>query len=92
MKLVREKINLSEYPADFWPILSKADVFDSSCSPEAKVIFIDFDEGYFLGSVGSKYLEVFLKRFFAISRRRRRRVPKGTQEGDDTSASISIVD
>lgn len=35
-------------PAELKRYITGADVFDSSCSPEAKVYFIDKDEGYYL--------------------------------------------
>ena len=35
-------------PRDLEKIISGADVYDSSCSPEARVYFIDKDGGYFL--------------------------------------------
>jgi kanamycin kinase len=45
------------YPADFHPLLSGGKLFDSSCSSEAKVIFIDRDSGYFLKSAPKGVLE-----------------------------------
>lgn len=58
--------NLSIYPAELQPLLSGAKLFDSSSSPEAKVIFIEKDEGYFLKSApkGSLEREVTMTRFF----------------------------
>ncbi len=41
---------LEEYPSEFHTLMLGADVYDSSCSEEARVIFIDRDEGYFLKS------------------------------------------
>lgn len=37
-----------EMPEDIRRFVSGADVYDSSCSPEAKVYFIDKDNGYYL--------------------------------------------
>ena len=50
--MIRTKINvdIDAYPDTFKPLLLNADVFDSSCSPEARVIFIDKDCGYYLKS------------------------------------------
>ncbi|MBQ7387041.1 MAG: aminoglycoside 3'-phosphotransferase [Clostridia bacterium] len=36
------------YPTALEPILAGARIFDSSCSPEARVYFIDKDDGYYL--------------------------------------------
>ena len=40
--------NLSEYPSDIRALMEGAKVYDSSCSPEARVLFIERDNGYFL--------------------------------------------
>jgi kanamycin kinase len=58
--------NIAGYPAEFRPVLSGAKLFDSSCSPEAKVIFIDKDNGYFLKSApkGSLEREATMTRYF----------------------------
>lgn len=37
-------------PCEFSELIAGADVYDSSCSPEARVLFIDRDCGYFLKS------------------------------------------
>lgn len=50
MQLKPISINLQNYPAPFHSILQGGDLFDSSCSAEAQVIFIDQEEGYFLKS------------------------------------------
>jgi kanamycin kinase len=59
--------DFSEYPAEFHSLLSGAELFDSSCSEEARVIFIDKDSGYFLKSAppGSLRHEAELTRYFA---------------------------
>lgn len=41
-------IDLNDYPDVFSPLLKDAKVYDSSCSPEAKVIYIEKDSGYYL--------------------------------------------
>ncbi|MBR3967666.1 MAG: aminoglycoside 3'-phosphotransferase [Clostridia bacterium] len=41
-------IIIDEIPEIFHPYLSGADIYDSSCSPEARVYYIDKDNGYFL--------------------------------------------
>ncbi|MDR0857578.1 MAG: aminoglycoside 3'-phosphotransferase [Oscillospiraceae bacterium] len=50
MKLTPITINLADYPAEFYPLLNGAKLYDSSSSPDAKVIFIDKGCGYFLKS------------------------------------------
>ena len=56
------------FPAEYRPLLSGAAVYDSSCSPAAKVYFIDRDGGYYLKtqpvSSGSLRLEAEKTRFF----------------------------
>ena len=39
---------LSEFPETFHSIIANARVYDSSCSPEARVYFVDKDGGYYL--------------------------------------------
>lgn len=50
MKLTPKVIDISTYPPDLAPYLTGVTVFDSSCSPNAKVLFLDKDGGYFLKS------------------------------------------
>jgi kanamycin kinase len=57
MTLTPINIILSEYPAELHPFLSGAALYDSSCSPEARVIFIDRDGGFFLKSAAKGALE-----------------------------------
>ena len=47
--MIRTKtaLNLSGYPAKIIPFLAGADIYDSSCSKEARVYFSDKDQGYF---------------------------------------------
>ena len=49
--------DLSGIPEAFQPILSGAPVFDSSCSPEARVLFIDRDDGFYLKSAPAGMLK-----------------------------------
>lgn len=46
-----------EIPQDIRRFVSGADIYDSSCSPEARVYFIDKENGYYLKCVGSGSLE-----------------------------------
>lgn len=66
MKLTPVKPNIESYPDELRSLLSGAKLFDSSCSPEASVIFIDKDDGYFLKSAakGSLERESVLTKYF----------------------------
>lgn len=57
---------LDEIPAQFHSLLENASVFDSSCSPNARVLFIDKDDGFFLKSApaGTLAEEAALTSFF----------------------------
>lgn len=63
-KLIRTDIDA--FPREFHTLIRDSSVFDSSCSPEAKVYFIDKDEGYFLkcSSKDSLRKEAELTRYF----------------------------
>lgn len=58
--------NLADYPREYHRLLDGASVYDSSCSPEARVIFIDRDGGYYLKKAprGTLQKEVELTRYF----------------------------
>ncbi|MBQ9784966.1 MAG: aminoglycoside 3'-phosphotransferase [Clostridia bacterium] len=57
---------LRDYPEAYRELLSDARVYDSSCSPEARVWFIDRDGGFYLKSApaGSLEREAVLTRYF----------------------------
>jgi kanamycin kinase len=59
-------IDIDEYPAPLRPYLGGAKLYDSSCSPKARVIFIDKDSGYFLkiAPASELGLEYELTRYF----------------------------
>lgn len=59
-------LNRMEVPDFVHPFLEGAGVYDSSCSPMAKVWFLDKDRGYYLKSAakGSLQKETELARFF----------------------------
>ena len=42
--------NIYEYPQLLWDYLVDCDLYDSSCSPEAKVLFADKEGGYYIKS------------------------------------------
>lgn len=50
-------IELSSFPENLRPILSGADIFDSSCSSDARVWFINRDGGYYLKSAATGALK-----------------------------------
>ena len=66
MKRTPISLNLNDYPEEFHPLLQGATVFDSSCSPEAKVIFLDREDGYYLKSApkGTLAKNAEMTRFF----------------------------
>ena len=53
-------------PSGILPLLTGAQVYDSSCSPEARVYFIDKDEGYYLkrGRAGTLETEARMDAYF----------------------------
>ena len=42
------KLNIETYPEAVISYMKDSVLYDSSCSPQAKVVFIDKDDGYFL--------------------------------------------
>jgi kanamycin kinase len=66
MALTPIRFDAGSYPIEFQSILSGAKLYDSSCSPEARVIFIDKDSGYFLKSASKGALdrEAVMTRYF----------------------------
>lgn len=57
MKRTPIETELSLFPAGFHSILDGAQVFDSSCSQQAKVYYIEKEGGFFLKSAGAGMLE-----------------------------------
>lgn len=66
MVLTRIDIDIAEYPAEYRPFLRDAKLYDSSCSPTARVIYIDKGNGYFLKSApkGDLHREAAITRYF----------------------------
>ena len=66
MKRTPISVCLADFPAPFHPFLENATVYDSSCSPEARVFFIERDEGYYLkhAPTGTLELEMQQTRYF----------------------------
>ena len=61
-----ENPSLSYFPKEAFEIIKDAKIYDSSCSPEARVFFIDKDSGYYLktSDCGTLKKEAELTRFF----------------------------
>ncbi len=57
MKLTPIHPNIENFPDELRSLITGARLFDSSCSPEASVIYIDKDNGYFLKSAAKGSLE-----------------------------------
>ena len=66
MNRTKKLIDITDYPTEFHSLLKDSQVFDSSCSPEARVIFINKDCGYYLKSAkkGALQREAEMTRFF----------------------------
>ena len=61
MKRTLMKPDLSSFPEQFRPLLASAKVYDSSCSPVAKVWFLDTEGGLYLKSAPLGKLESEVK-------------------------------
>jgi len=57
MKRTPVQVCLERVPETYHRLIAGAPVYDSSCSPEARVLFIDRDGGYFLKSAPKGTLE-----------------------------------
>ena len=66
MERKRIQPNLGDIPARFHPLFEGAEVYDSSCSAVARVLFIDKEDGFFLKStpVGSLKREAVMTEWF----------------------------
>lgn len=66
MKRIPVTTDLSRFPVQFHPLLTGNPVFDSSCSPEARVYFLDTDGGMYLKSApkGTLKTEAEMTRYF----------------------------
>ncbi len=66
MKRTPITLDFSIFPAEIRPLLTGADIYDSSCSPEARVYFVDRDGGLYLKSAaaGTLRAEAEKTRFF----------------------------
>ena len=61
MRRTRIKPDIERFPAAFHSLLDSVPFYDSSCSPEASVWFIDRDGGYFLKSAAKGTLDAEAK-------------------------------
>ncbi len=66
MKRTKANIKVENFPSRLHPFLKDAEFYDSSCSPQATVLFIDKDGGYYLKSSakGTLEKEAVLTRFY----------------------------
>ena len=66
MKKTPISVNFNDFPEEFHPSLERARVFDSSCSPEARVYFLDLDGGFYLKTAagGSLKKEALMDDYF----------------------------
>lgn len=66
MQKVLIRPDFADIPAAFHSLLRNAPVYDSSCSPEARVLYVDREEGFYLKSAaaGSLETEAALTRYF----------------------------
>lgn len=66
MKRTETKVSLDRIPTEFHALLQNATVYDSSCSQQAQVLFVDKDDGYYLKSApkGTLENEAVLTRYF----------------------------
>ena len=66
MKRTLIQIKIEDYPVQYRPLIRDALVYDSSCSPNAKVLFIEKDGGCYLktSEKGSLKNEAILNRYF----------------------------
>ena len=66
MKRTQITPNLQDFPSQFHLLLTDAAVFDSSCSPQARVWFVDKDGGFYLkrSARGTLEKEAAMTRFF----------------------------
>lgn len=67
MKRTLISVDFGEYPTLFHPYFRGAQVYDSSSSLEARVIFLDKDEGFYLkiSAAGTLATEAEMTRFYA---------------------------
>ncbi len=66
MKRTKIDVNIKDFPEDFHTYLERATVYDSSCSPEARVYFLDADGGLYLKTAagGSLKKEAVMDDYF----------------------------
>lgn len=59
-------IDLGSIPSEFHSLMENAEIYDSSCSADARVIYIEKDDGYFLktSAKGTLDLEAKMTSFF----------------------------
>ena len=67
MKRTKVDVDIDKFPSELHSLLDGADIFDSSCSPEARVFYVDKDCGYYVktNEKGSLKTEAVLTEWFA---------------------------
>jgi kanamycin kinase len=66
MKRTPVQLNLNEWPEALADYLKDAKIYDSSCSPDARVVYIDREEGFFLkkAAEGTLKTEALMAAYF----------------------------
>ena len=66
MKKTKISLNYHSFPPEIAAFLTKADIYDSSCSELAKVYYIDKNQGYFLkiAAAGDLKTEYLMQEYF----------------------------
>lgn len=85
MKRTRIRIDPSAYPNALSALLSDAVIYDSSCSPEAQVIYVERDTGYYLKTSveGTLLREAEMTRYFYQKGLSSEVLYYGTERGQD---------
>lgn len=85
MKRTPVQLNIAEWPEELADYLKDAKVYDSSCSEEARVVYIDKDGGFFLkkAAEGSLQTEALMTAYFHSLHLSAEVLYYGTHEGCD---------
>ena len=85
MKRTPLQLNIAEWPEELADYLKGTKVYDSSCSPEARVVYVDRDGGFFLkkAAEGSLKKEALMTDYFHSLRLSAELLYYGAHEGCD---------
>lgn len=66
MKRTRITVNPEEYPIEYRSLLRETEIYDSSCSPEARVLYVEKEGGVFIkrAAAGTLSREAAMTRYF----------------------------